>query len=202
MSRFAALTALVLTSFGTSASPEDGSCQNPIRLDAEASALREAFNSATGSTRLLFVVDPVCPACLRGAGEMSRTVMEPYGGDKRLAAYVVHLAVIGGKEGDTRRTCELLTHGQVKHFWDPTGQFGRPLAKAVDLKTSKGADVYAWDVWLLYEPRAQWEGVLPPRPIKLMHQLMALSDGSHYDFFDAEAFAKDVAKSLGRESSR
>lgn len=152
----AALVALHLPwGFNALAAPNEGTCQNPVRLDASASALKEAFNDSGGNVRLLFVVDPICPACLRGAEEMNRAVLAPRTSDTRLRTFVVHMPVIGAKEVDTRRTCELLTHGQVKHYWDASGDFGRTLANALELKTKKGEPVYAWDVWL--SPRSEMD---------------------------------------------
>jgi hypothetical protein len=180
------------------AEPEkNGSCRKPIRLDTSASALKQAFNESPSSVRLLFVVDPICPTCLRGADDLNRAVLAPNKQDKRLVTFVVHLPVIGGKEIDTQRTCKLLTDGNITHFWDATGEFGRALASALELKTKAGKDVYAWDVWLMYGPDAQWSGTLPPRPRKMMHQLMALSGDASHDFFDANEFALQVEKALG-----
>ncbi len=193
----AILAALPLClAFGARSAPSDGTCHDPVRLDASASALKEAFNESSGSVRLLFVVDPICPACLRGAEELNRTVLAPNSGDKRLRTFVVHVPVIGAKEIDARRTCKLLTHGQVTHYWDGAGDFGRTLASALALKTKKGDPVYAWDVWLLYGAETKWTDTLPPRPRKMMHQLNALSEGSSYDFFDANEFALQVGSAL------
>lgn len=87
-------------------------------------------------------------------------------------------------------------------IWDPSGDFGRSLSRALDLKNKKGDTVFAWDVWLLYGPSAEWSAPDPPRPRRLMHQLMALSDGSDYEFLDTEAFAKSDREALGLPGSR
>ena len=198
------LTAVLMLSLATvhsihvwGAESAVGQCANAIPLSADASFLKTAFNDAKGKVRLLFVVDPICPACLRGAADMSRQVLDRHRGDSNLETLVVHLPVIGGKESDTRRTCKALSGPAITHYWDSSGDFGRVLSKGIGLKSKSGKEVYAWDVWLLYGREAEWIGASPPRPAKLMHQLMALSDGSDYEFFDAQAFAESVTQALG-----
>ncbi|MBL0123623.1 MAG: hypothetical protein IPP88_13130 [Betaproteobacteria bacterium] len=181
--------------------PTVGSCQTPLLLDKQAIALKEAFNAAKGKVRLLFVVDPICPACLRGIDEMSQDVLTPNAGNAQLATFIVHLPVLGAKEKDTQRTCKLLKSNPANHFWDPQGKFGRTLSSGVELKDKKGKWVYAWDVWLMYGPDAEWTGNNPPKPTLLMHQLNALSEGSQYDFYDSEKFAAQVADALKRAGS-
>jgi hypothetical protein len=175
--------------------PAAGGCQSPILLDAEGAPLKEAFNQAKGSVRLLFVVDPVCPGCLQGASKINKAVLERYAPNPRLSSWMVHVPVIGGKEADTKRTCKLLKEGTVTHYWDPKGHFGGLVSNGVDLKDSKGKWVYAWDVWLVYGPDAEWTGKYPPKPMKFMHQLWALED-SAFDFFDPEKFAAEVGSAL------
>lgn len=196
------LSLLLLTSGASGALAADGpptsigTCQVPILLDKQSAALKTAFNAAEGKVRLLFVIDPICPACLRGIDEMSGNVLTPNAGNAKLATFIVHVPVLGAKDKDTQRTCKLLKTNPANHFWDPAGEFGRTLASGLELKDKKGKWVYAWDVWLMYGPDAEWTGDNPPKPALLMHQLNALSDGSQYDFFDSETFAARVADAL------
>lgn len=178
-----------------------GTCQTPIPLDKQASALKAAFNADKGKVRLLFVMDPICPACLRGISDMSEDVLTPNAGNARLATFVVHMPVLGAKEKDTQRTCKVLKANAATHYWDPTGEFGRTLASGIGLKDKKGKQVYAWDVWMMYGPDAEWTGNGPPKPTLFMHQLNALSEGPAYDFFDSEKFAAQVADALKRTAS-
>ncbi len=39
-------------------------------LDAKDQPLRETFNRDRGNIRLMFLVDPICPVCLRGMSDM------------------------------------------------------------------------------------------------------------------------------------
>ncbi|MGH8265009.1 MAG: hypothetical protein ACRET4_16130, partial [Steroidobacteraceae bacterium] len=58
--------------------------------------------------------------------------------------------------------------------------------------------VYAWDVWLIYGPDANWEGADPPRPRLLMHQLRALQGSKEFPRLDADVFARVVRELLAK----
>lgn len=168
-------------------------------LDDQASQLRADFNRKIGSVRLLFVVDPICPGCLRGLADMNRDLLRGTA-DPRLQVFVVHEPVLGVARfapwlrvaggNDVPQAAELLENPNVQNYWNPTGDFGRLLSTAVGLKNGEG-QVYAWDVWLLYGPDARWVGADPPRPQLLMHQLGALR-GTEFPHLDSQAFAKQV----------
>ena len=168
-------------------------------LDDQASQLRADFNRKIGSVRLLFVVDPICPGCLRGLADMNRDLLKDTA-DPRLQVFVVHEPVLGVARfapwlrvaggSDVPKAAQLLENPNVQNYWNPTGAFGRLLSKAVGLKNGEG-QVYAWDVWLLYGPDAKWDGIDPPRPRLLMHQLGALR-GTEFPHLDSQVFAKQV----------
>lgn len=168
----------------------------PVPLDDSATALREDFNRGRGSVRLLIVVDPICPGCLRGLDDVNKALLATTD-DPRLQTFVVHLPVLGAEAKDIEPASRLLKNRHVRHYWNASGSFGRQLAKAVDLKRDD-ALVYAWDVWLIYDAAATWEGALPPRPRRLMHQLRALQGGTEFPRLDAEAFAREVRELLAR----
>lgn len=172
-----------------------GSCQAPITLNPEGAPLKDRFNQAKGNVRLVFLVDPICPGCLTAADRINKAVLERYASNPKLSSWMVHLPVIGGKEADTKRTCKLLKEGTVTHYWDPKGHFGGLVSNGVDLKDAKGKWVYAWDVWMVYGPDAEWTGRNPPKPDYLMQQLWAL-EGSAFDAFDPDKFATEVGKAL------
>lgn len=175
-------------------------------LDDQASQLRADFNRNIGSVRLLFVVDPICPGCLRGLADMNRDLLRTTT-DQRLQVFVVHepvlgvarfapwLRVAGGK--DVPKAAQLLENPNVKSYWNPTGAFGNLLSKAVGLKNDEG-QVYAWDVWLIYGPDAKWVGVDPPRPRLLMHQLGALRGSTEFPHLDSHVFAQQVRTLLAQ----
>jgi hypothetical protein len=49
-----------------------------VLLNAEDQPLREDFNRDQGFVRLLFVVDPRCPECLRGLADMGGKAAEGF----------------------------------------------------------------------------------------------------------------------------
>ncbi|MGH8495753.1 MAG: hypothetical protein ACREVN_06430 [Gammaproteobacteria bacterium] len=171
-----------------------GSAATYSMLDDQGSQLRRDFNRSKGSVRLLFVVDPVCPGCLRGMDDMNEDLLAATD-DPRLQTFVVHLPVIGATEGDVAPSMKLLQNPHVKHYWNASGAFGRQLGKSVGLMRGDEL-VYAWDVWLLYGPEATWGPDGPPRPRLLMHQLWALQDSEEFPFLDSEVFAGEVHRLL------
>ena len=197
----AALIATFILVAGCSKVPTSATASLPYtELDDQGSQLRADFNRKIGSVRLLFVVDPICPGCPRGLADMNRDLLRSIL-DPRLQTFVVHepilgiaryapwLRVSGGK--DVPKAAQLLENPNVRHYWNPTGAFGHLLSKAVGLKNGEH-QVYAWDVWLIYGPEAQWVGVDPPRPRMLMHQLGALHGSTEFPHLDSHVFAKQV----------
>ncbi|HEY4772944.1 MAG TPA: hypothetical protein VIH50_07920 [Steroidobacteraceae bacterium] len=175
-------------------------------LDDQASQLRADFNRRVGTVRLLFVVDPICPTCLRGLDDMNRDLLERTV-DPRLQTFVVHELVLGTAraapwsrvaEGkDVAKAAQLLHNPQVQHYWNPSGAFGQLLSQAVGLKNSEHP-VYAWDVWLIYGPEAKWKGPNPPRPTLLMNQLSALRGSTEFPRLDSHVFAQHVQALLAQ----
>jgi hypothetical protein len=173
-------------------------------LDDQATQLREDFNRAKGSVRLLFVVDPICPGCLRGLDDMNRDLLANTR-DPRLVTFVVHEPVLGAARvapwlrttasHDVPAAATLLHNPYVRHYWSANGEFGRLLSNSVDLKGSHGR-VYAWDVWLLYGPDATWSGPGPPSPLLLMHQLSALHGSKEFPQLDSRLFAQEALSLL------
>lgn len=175
-------------------------------LDDQGSQLRADFNRRVGTVRLLFVVDPICPTCLRGLDDMNRDLLESTV-DPRLQTFVVHEPVLGTARAapwsraaigpDIPNAAQLLHNPHVQHYWNASGAFGQLLSQAVGLKNSEHP-VYAWDVWLIYGPEATWEGVNPPRPRLLMNQLGALRGSTEFPHLDSHVFAQQVRALLAQ----
>lgn len=158
-----------------------------VALDDQDGPLRADFNRAQGAVRLLFVVDPACPTCLRGLADLNDALLAG-SADTRLQTFVVHEPVIGGTSRDIAAAARLLHNPNVRHYWNATGEFGRRLGQAVGLR--RGSDpVYAWDVWLMFGPDAVWGPQGPPRPRLLMHQLQPIPG---FSFLDGKAFAQQA----------
>jgi len=201
-----AVNLLVAASCARGDGSTDASTAPYAVLDNQGSQLRADFNRNVGSVRLLFVVDPICPTCLRGLADMNRDLLAGTA-DPRIHTFVVYEPVLGMARvvpwlrpaggQDVARAEQLLHNPHVEHYWNPSGAFGRLLSHAVGLKNS-GGPVYAWDVWLLYGPEAKWEGTDLPRPRLLMHQLGALRSSTEFPHLDSRVFAQQVQTLLGQ----
>lgn len=186
--------------------PTQAAAKSYTTLDDQGSQLRADFNRKVGTVRLLFVVDPICPTCLRGLDDMNRDLLESTT-DTRLQTFVVHEPVLGTARAapwsrvavgtDVPKAAELLHNPNVRHYWNPSGAFGQLLSQAVGLKNSEHP-VYAWDVWLLYGPEATWEGADPPRPRLLMNQIGALRGSTEFPHLDSHVFAQEVQALLAK----
>ena len=173
-----------------------GTCQSPMAISAsDDSSLREAFNRARGSVRLVFLVDPICPTCLKGVKDLDTALLLPEAANASLQTFVIHTPVLGATEGDTKNACALIHSKHVVHYWDPRQEMGTVFANAESMKKGD-ATVYAWDVWLVYGPDAQWTGPEPPKADFRMHQLPDLMGRKDFPFLNASAFRDDVEKRL------
>jgi hypothetical protein len=177
--------------------PPTGSASYTV-LDDPGSELRADFNRSVGSVRLLFVVDPICPTCLRGLDDLNDALLG-HTQDPRLRTFVVYVPVLHppALPKDIPPAAQLLHNANVRHYWNPSGSFGNLLSKAVGLK-SGNRQLYAWDVWLIYGPEAKWEGADPPRPRLLMQQLGALRGSTEFPHLDSQAFARQVQALLAQ----
>ena len=206
---YAALMAIGFLSIGVGCTKDPSSAEALVPytvLDDEGSQLRADFNRKIGSVRLLFVVDPICPGCLRGLADMNRDLLQGTA-DPRLQTFVVHepvlgvaryapwLRVSGGK--DVPKAAQLLQNPNVQNYWNASGAFGRLLSQAVGLKNGE-RQVYAWDVWLVYGPEAKWVGAGPPRPRLLMHQLGELRGSTEFPHLNSQVFAQQVQTLLAQ----
>jgi hypothetical protein len=192
-------TALCMLVFVMAAEGGDAKPSGYVVLDDKSTQLKNDFNNAKGSVRLLFVVDPVCPGCLRGLDDVNRDLLAKVD-DPRLQTFVVHVPVIGAKAKDVAPAGTLLKNRHVRHYWNASGEFGRSLSAALQLKNAK-EDVYAWDVWLVYGPDAEWTGTAPPQPQLFMHQLWKLQ-GTKYAQLDSKAFAKYAKELLAQRAKQ
>lgn len=173
-----------------------GSCDHPITISAkDDAALRDAFNRAKGSVRLVFLIDPICATCLRGLKDLDTDVLSPHASDMALQTFVVNTPVLGATEKDSANTCSLVHNGHVTQYWDPNQELGSLFAKALGMKNGD-KEIYAWDVWLVYGPNAEWTGDLPPKADFLMHQLPDLMAREGFPFLRAPVFAAEVEKQL------
>ena len=80
---------------------------------------------------------------------------------------------------------------------NPSGAFGRLLSNGVGLRNGDN-QVYAWDVWLLYDAQTRWSGAEPPQPRLLMHQLGALGGSKRFPPLNSRVLAQRVRMLLAQ----
>ena len=167
-----------------------------VTLDAQASQLRTDFNDASGSVRLLFILDPACSVCLRGMADINDALLKNLD-DPRVQTFVVHTDVIGGTPANVPPAAGLISNPHVRHYWDPTGGFGQDVTNSLQLK--RGArEIYAWDVWMIYDGKAQMPAVGVPPPALFMHQLPPLENQPGRPLLNGDVFAAEVRKLLAQ----
>lgn len=127
------------------------------------SVVRAAFNADAGKVRVLMLVSPTCGACLNGASEVSGQIAEINNG-KDVPLYVLWVPRSGGQEKDVPSATRVVTDSFARQYWDGDDLLG------IEYRQVLGWRDNAWDVYLLYSPRARWEGNLPPAPDFFMHQ--------------------------------
>lgn len=164
-------------------------------LDAKDEPLRDDFNRDRGAVRLVFLVDPACPGCLRGMDDMGRDLLSKLPSGAAVKVYVVYEPVIGGSAHDIPAAAALLESTIPRHYWNPTGAFGEEMSHALGYWNGVRW-VYAWDTWLIYPPEATWTGATPPEPVFLMHQLGGLPRNPKFLHLDAGVFASRVQAML------
>lgn len=163
-------------------------------LSADDQPLKEDFNRDQGFVRLLILVDPICPECLRGLADVGDDVLAKLPKGAHIKVYVVHEPVIGGSDKDIPAAAELLHTTLARNYWNPSGDFGRQMSQVLGLLHGS-SPVYAWDIYMIYPPNDLWRGRDPPQPAYLMHQLPGL-DNQKFPPWDGKLFATKVRDAL------
>ena len=114
--------------------------------------------------------------------------MEKDGSDD-VAVYVVWSSQSGGVERRVTKAAEFVADRRTRHYWDGSQAVGKafqPILKTPDA---------AWDVWLLFDRKARWDGETPPRPAWWEHQLWGMTDDL---LLDPDRFARKAREIEGR----
>ena len=125
--------------------------------------VKAAFNADAGKVRVLMVVSPTCGACLEGASEVSQQVAEIDQG-KTVPLYVLWVPRRGGHEKDIPAATRVIADASAHEFWDGNNLLGEQYKQVLGWRGT------AWDVYMVYGPKAQWNTDLPPTPDFFMHQ--------------------------------
>ena len=189
------MSALILVGCGgPKAESQVGSSVHFVPLNGDDQPLRDDFNRDQGFVRLMLLVDPRCPECLRGLADTGDAVLAKLPSGARIKVYVVHEPVIGGTDKDIPAAADLLHTTLARHYWNSSGDFGRQMSQVLGLLHGS-RPVYAWDVYLIYPPKAVWSDKDPPQPSFMMHQLPGL-DNEKFPPWDAKVFATKVNETL------
>ena len=159
-----------------------------VSLDEELTQFKEDFNAMSDKLRLVFISGPSCGICLRGMDDLNRSIVASKQDDPRIHTMVLYVPALGANEEHARAAVSLLPGPRVSHYWDGSGNSGLEFQKTL------GIPMYAWDIWMIYEPGAQWEEAsVPPHPAFWHHQLPSLPKDQK---LDAEEFAAAVVERL------
>lgn len=186
-----AIGVYALTSTSSKVAEQSGSEPDEyVTLTSSLDELISDFNAAAGSVRMVFVVGPSCGPCLRGLDDMNRVVGDMTRDDANLKAFVLYVPTLRANADHAARAVRLMKGADIHHYWDPAGETGFALQKAMELP------VYAWDVWLVYDGDAVWEKDNLSAPVYWEHQLGGLPRDQH---LDPKRFAKNVVAILDKD---
>jgi hypothetical protein len=195
------ICALILVGCGGSkAESQVDTSVHAVLLNGADQPLRDDFNRDQGFVRLMLLVDPRCPECLRGLADTGDDVLAKLPTGARIKVYVVHEPVIGGTDKDIPAAAELLHTTLARHYWNPTGDFGRQMSQVLGLLHGS-RQVYAWDIYMIYPPKIVWSDQDPPQPSFMMHQLPGL-DNQKFPPWDAKVFARKVNETLAASDQK
>lgn len=163
--------------------------QNPVYvvLSDDLGDFREDFNAADDKIRLVFISGPSCGICLRGMDDLNRSIVASVQQDPRIHTFVVQVPALDAEEGHAADAVKLMLGPRVSHYWDPGGRTGLLFQESLQIP------LYAWDVWMIFEPGPRWESDIPPPPAFWQHQLGPLPEETR---LDAEEFAAEVRARL------
>jgi hypothetical protein len=156
-----AVTALLLSEMACAPS---GTVQPFQVVGTTMETVRAAFNKDVGKVRVVMLVSPTCGMCLNGAAEVSQQVARIDGG-KKVPLYAVWVPRLGGQEKDVSAATRVVADPLTREYWDGNDLLGVAYRQVLGWK-----DDNAWDVYMLYGPKARWTGDLPPAPDFYMHQ--------------------------------
>ena len=163
-----------------------------VVLDTSLSQLRADFNANAGKVRLLYIVGPTCGICLRAMSDLQEALYSRKLADPRMVTFVVYVPTLGAREKNVVPASQLISNAQTTFYWENTGIIGRLMQRAL------GANVYIWDFYAIYGPRAVCSNDQPPAPDFYQHQVQGLPPEKR---LDASVFATQVDEFLAQVSA-
>ena len=135
------------------------------------SSLQKVFQQGNGSVRLVALLSPSCPYCIKGYRYMIKLLEEIV--DERLKMYIVWEPMLSGdsKELADKLSKEVTDPRMVFQAWDENLVNGKLwtsfMNKADNRWIAKGP---AWDVYFLYRAKYKWDEDKPSLPGYWQHQ--------------------------------
>lgn len=109
----------------------------------------------------------------------------------RLRTYMVYVPKRGAQEKHVGPATRLVPDVRATHFWDGAGAVMRGYTATLALP------VDAWDIYMVYGPRARWDASSPPAPDYWMHQLDSRNETAiQGPFLDGKVFAEHAQRLL------
>ena len=149
-------------------------CHTPVALNqAGLGKLRDSFNAADRSPRVMVFFTEGCGACIEAAAGVKRTLA---GVQPRPTVFVVWEPVPGSglrEATPTPAEWSLLKDAPVQQVWDPGHLVSRALVETrrahpdgpdqASLRTDKHEDGVLYDAVVLFDPGTRWAEA-PPSP--------------------------------------
>lgn len=126
--------------------------------------LKEQFNRSKQKVRVLAILSPTCPECLRGF-EMVKVLLGRFpSSDLRVFLMWIPMLEEDNLEAAITHSKEI-ADSRLTQGWDSSRKIGKLFAKTLSLQKT------AWDVYLIYARGTNWIGDGPRSPTFWMHQL-------------------------------
>lgn len=119
-------------------------------LSADNRELRQRFDKDAGKVRLLVLLSPTCPTCVRMARMIQRYLLEEVD-SSRVAVYLVWAPMLEGD--DVEKSRPMLAHttdARAVHYWSPNDALAKQFSKPLE------TELPAWDVLFFFGPEARW----------------------------------------------
>lgn len=134
-----------------------------VRLDS-IDAFRADFNHAADTTRVVLVLSPTCPFCLKGT-RVAQDVLERHAG-KAITVFVVWLPILPTDWGEPGSSVmSRMPDARVRQYWDKNHLVADAIRAAGEARRQYPECCYEGDVWwdlmAVYRPGPRWEDLLP-----------------------------------------
>ncbi len=129
------------------------------------STLQKTFAKNKSYIRLVVIVSPTWNECLHGVRGVLQILREL--NQSKIKAYIIWIPVLPSDNASAAiMQASHIRNGQIRHYWNPDRSSGLFFSNLLGLNSP-----IAWDVYLLFNAKKNWENGLLLQPIFWMHQL-------------------------------